>query len=344
MTTLNDLRSWLSDPSRLRALNQAIRAKIPASDVEDVVQSTLADALTAAEPPSESDAFNRWLFGIARHKIADYYRQHRRHEVVDSDAVATSTDSAPAAESARDLLRWVDQKLPNEPETTRTLEWMMREASGDRLETIAKEHEISAPAVRQRVSRLRRFLREHWAMELAAALGLLVVVTGLFAYRQHQSQLPIGPEVVRVTPTPAEQARRLREGAMVACRAGEWKPCVDDLDRAKVIDPAGDSASEVQEARVGAARALNPAPTPSRSLAPTTETPPEPSAVPLNTATPKLSNPPKKAVLPLNSIQKQVGPKSYESKTKASKSMDMDLGDSSNAPQKSDFREAVKRK
>lgn len=318
MTTPSDLRSWLSDPTRIRGLTQAIRAKVPASDVDDVVQSTLADALTAAEPPLDEAAFDRWLFGVARHKIADYYRRNRRAEVVDSDAVATSTHTEPTPESARDLLRWVDQKLPNEPETTRTLEWMMREASGDKLETIAKEHELSAPAVRQRVSRLRRFLREHWAMELAAALGLVVVVTGLFAYRQHQSRLPIGPEVVTVTPTPAEQARKLREAGLSACRAGEWKPCIDDLDRAKELDPAGDTASEIQEARVGATRALTPVAAPSDAVE---SAPADPSATPVPSAVPpvkseqsnkaKTAKPPTKATLPTN-VQKQVGPKSSE--------------------------------
>jgi RNA polymerase sigma factor (sigma-70 family) len=294
MTTPNDLRSQLSNPTLLRALAQAIRAKVPASDVEDVVQSTLADALAAAEPPNDPTAFERWLFGIARHKVADYYRRNRRHEVVDSDAVATSTNAATAPESARDLLRWVDQELPKEPETTRTLEWMMREASGDRLETIAQEQDVSAPAVRQRVSRLRRFLRERWALELAAALGLLVVVTGIFAYRQNHARPPIGPEpVVRLAPLPAEQARKLRETALKACRAGEWKPCLTDLDRAKELDLAGDSASEVQEARIGAARALNPAPAPSPSIAPTsTESMSKRATPPVLTKPPA---PPKKA-------------------------------------------------
>ncbi len=324
MMTPNDLRTWLSDPSRIRALTQAIRAKVPASDVEDVVQSALADALTAAEPPTDEAAFDRWLFGIARHKIADYYRRNRRQEVVDSDALATSTHTEPTPESARDLLRWVDQELPKEPETTRTLEWMMREASGDRLETIAQEHELSAPAVRQRVSRLRRYLRERWALELAAALGLLVVVTGIFAYRQRHAQPTIGPEIVRVTPTPAEQARKLREAALTACRSGEWKPCLTDLDRAKDLDPAGDSSSEVQQARVGAARALNPPPNPFAEPAPSIA--PTSSAVPIQSATPP---PLLKTAPPMKAIQKPQeskldAPKKYQPQ-KASKASNVDL-------------------
>jgi RNA polymerase sigma factor (sigma-70 family) len=318
MTNPSDLHTWLSDPARIRAITQAIGAKVPTSDVEDVVQSTLADALTAAEPPHEEAAFDRWLFGIARHKVADHYRRHRHQEVVDSDTVATTAHLEATPETARDLLRWVDQELPKQPETTRTLEWMMREASGDRLETIAKEHELSAPAVRQRISRLRRYLRERWALELTAALGLLVVVTGLFAYRQRHIQPPIGPEIVGVAPSAAESARRLREAALSACRAGEWRPCLVGLDRARALDPLGDSAEVVQSARLGAARALNPSPTPTAT--------PNPSAPPRPSATP---NPPAKPTSPVRSMPKErqtpQAPKKYSPSSKAGLQSEFEL-------------------
>ncbi|HEY5960603.1 MAG TPA: sigma-70 family RNA polymerase sigma factor [Polyangiaceae bacterium] len=288
MTISNDLHGWLSAKPRLAALNQVIRTKIPAVDVDDVVQSTLADALTAREPPPDPAAFDRWLFGIARHKIADYYRRHRRHEVVDSDIVAGSICTEAVPDSANDLLRWVDRELPLEPETTRTLEWMMREADGDPLETIAKENDIAAPTVRQRVSRLRRYLRERWALQVAAALGLFVVVTGLFAYRQHERRHALLPDPARV-PSSIERAVELRKTALEACRVGEWKPCIDRLDRAKLLDPAGDVTVEVQAARSGASRALTPITAPSPSTTPMRA--PSPSATPAEREAPERSAP-----------------------------------------------------
>lgn len=270
----------LGDPVRVRALTRVVRAKIPGRDVEDVVQSILADALASSDPPTDIAAFERWLHGIARHKIADYYRRHRRHEVLDPDVLERDPDqglntSATSPESARDLLRWVDGELPRGDDAPRTLEWMLREASGDRLETIAEEHALPAPAVRQRVSRLRRYLRERWALQLAAALGLCVVITSVYAYRSYRAQPSIHPDLARREVTAAERARQIRQAAFDACKANRWQSCLDELERAKRLDPAGDAANDVQQARVGAANALQPPPTPAPP--PSTSAQPEPS-------------------------------------------------------------------
>jgi DNA-directed RNA polymerase specialized sigma24 family protein len=266
-----DLHQWLSDKSRLKALTAAVRAKVPDCDVEDIVQQALADALVANAPPSEASQFDRWLFGIAKHKVADYYRRHHRHEPIDEEFFA-SYEGATTPESARDLLRWVNKEVPKEAETTRTLEWMMREASGDHLETIAEEQQLSAPLVRQRVSRLRRFLRERWALQLAAALGLFVVATGLYAYQNYREVTPkLRPESAKVdsNPSPHELAKSLRDEATKACEKGQWQECLSSLDRAKVLDPDGDASRVVQIMKNEALDALNrPTATTSSTLSP----------------------------------------------------------------------------
>ena len=252
-----DLRSLLSEPARIRALTQCIRAKIPPHDVADVVQSTLADALAASSPPSDESALNRWLTGIARHKVADYYRGHRRHEWIDGDLDKHDAPADGPAESTRDLLRWVDGELASDCNAPRTLEWMMREADGDCLESIAAENNLSAPAVRQRVSRLRRYLKERWALQVAAALALVVVV-GVYASKQHRPT--IEPEPTARVETAGLVAQKLRQSALADCRSAKWEPCREQLDRAKVLDPAGDSASAIVEARADIQNATQPAP------------------------------------------------------------------------------------
>jgi hypothetical protein len=76
-------------------------------------------------------------------------------------------------------------------------------------------------------------------------------------------------------PTPQERAADLRRDAFEKCDAGQWQECLDGLDRAQGLDPAGDSNPAVQEKRDEAQRALHPvlqekspAPTPPKWTAP----------------------------------------------------------------------------
>lgn len=308
----DDRNKYLSDSVRLRSLSRAIRAKIPEHDAEDIIQSTIADALAASAPPLDTDAFDRWLLGIAGHKIADYYRRSRNHAHVDFDSLASDSIAETVPESARDLLRWVDRELPPQPETTRTLEWMMREASGDKLEAIAEEHSLPAPAVRQRVSRLRRFLRERWALQAAAALGLCAVVTGLFAWqRTHRRTVRAAPEIVRLTPSPAEEARKLRAQGLEACAKGQWQPCLADLDRAKALDPGGDPQGPVQEARAGAALALHPPAQAPDSV---------PSSAPASVPASQPSSGPTTRLRPRPTPAKSTGPKQFPQQSQSKSS------------------------
>jgi RNA polymerase sigma factor (sigma-70 family) len=258
----------LSDPELRRALTRLVRARAPEADVEDVVQSTLVEAIAAENAPQDPEELRKWVFGIARHKIVDRHRKAGRVELT-GDELEVAATSAP--HSAEDLLRWVESALPENPEAKKTLEWMAREAEGDKLEAIAAEERIPAARVRQRVSRLRRLLRERWAA--AAALGVLV----LTAIGYWSSRGPKGPApVASVTPsaTPFERARAMRDAALERCGAGAWEACVKGLDDARALDPVGDEASAVQEARAAAARRGAPEPPPSAEPAPS------PSAVP----------------------------------------------------------------
>jgi len=55
-----------------------VRRRVPESDAEDIVQSALTEALAARTAPDEPEAMRKWIWGIARNKIADFYRRTRR--------------------------------------------------------------------------------------------------------------------------------------------------------------------------------------------------------------------------------------------------------------------------
>jgi DNA-directed RNA polymerase specialized sigma24 family protein len=252
----------LANPSLRASLSAFVRARVPGTEVDDIVQSALAEALAAERVP-EDDEVVAWVHGIARHKVVDWFRRARREMPQDpevTDAVAAA-ESAP--QSARELLRWATKELPNGEEHARTFEWMLREGAGEKLESIAADERVPAPRVRQRVSRLRKHYRARWAAALAM-LVLAAVAIGLAMRKRPREEiapLPAPLVVPTVTPqapepTPEERAAEMRRDAFDKCAAGRWHDCLDGLDDAERLDPAGDTTPAVRAQRGAAERAL----------------------------------------------------------------------------------------
>jgi outer membrane protein TolC len=60
------------------------------------------------------------------------------------------------------------------------------------------------------------------------------------------------PEPVESAPPQLVSAADLRRDAFGECQVHEWAACLADLDRARAIDPAGDAAPAVKDARARA--------------------------------------------------------------------------------------------
>jgi len=168
------MKTRVADPALRREVEAAVRRRVRGDEAEDVVQATLADVLSATIVPEAPEEFRRFVFGVARNKVFDHFRRQKR------ESEGLSDDQALAPEpplSARDILRWAEGELPDS-ESQSTLEWMLREGDGEKLEHIARDAKLPATRVRKRVSRLRKFLRERWAAELTL-VGLLLLLGGL---------------------------------------------------------------------------------------------------------------------------------------------------------------------
>jgi hypothetical protein len=118
------------------------------------------------------------------------------------------------------------------------IDWLVRaKVEGESEVAIAQEQGVSHEVVRKRVSRLVAFLRERAATLLAA---FVLLVAGVWALTRRPAEMAGPREAVRFEP-PAPDASELRRRAERACAAGAWQACVDDVEAAHDLDPAGET-------------------------------------------------------------------------------------------------------
>ncbi|MEO6599890.1 MAG: RNA polymerase sigma factor [Polyangiaceae bacterium] len=189
----NQNATRVADPELREALSKYARRRLPPGEIEDLIQNTLTEALISSNAPSDLRDFQRWIHGIARHKIADSYRRRGRSAALGVDIEATAGE--PAAEPG-ELLQWIESELPKTDGAHATLHWLLRESDGESLDEIARDAALPAPRVRQRVSRLRRHFHARW-LALGAAGLLLLLVAGLLlrSARETSSVPPIAREL-----------------------------------------------------------------------------------------------------------------------------------------------------
>jgi DNA-directed RNA polymerase specialized sigma24 family protein len=123
------------------------------------------------------------------------------------------------------------------------------EAEGVPLEEIGEELGITERAVRGRLARMRaKFAAKLAELGMLSILVLLGVMLGtqVGAIAVWDGARPDVP--VHIV-TPQERAAQLREEGIGACDERRWDECLVLLDHAASIDPAGDDAPEVWQAR-----------------------------------------------------------------------------------------------
>lgn len=284
-TPSGDAQSPLADPALRRLLEDFVKRRVPAPDVDDVVQTILLDALASHARPEGGEDLRKWLLGVARHKVVD----HHRRAVREPASEIPDVEAGPDPIEARSLARWAEEQAASTDEAQKTLGWMAREGEGEKLESIAAEENVPAARVRQRVSRMRRWMKERWLAELAAVAVLAALAFAAWRLLRQPDEReapearpddPKGvPSLAPTAPSPLMRARELRADALRACEASAWQACLNRLDEAARLDPAGDAAPDVAAARERAREAQKSPPlSPSVSPGPKTSLGPVPTA------------------------------------------------------------------
>lgn len=258
----------LLQPELRQHLARYLRRRLPPADADDALQAVYCAALEANSIPDEQEHLRRWLTVIARRQVAAYYERVSTEQLGEPPEVNVQ----PGTEETLSLLRWAERQAaecPNE-EVHQTLDWMARESDGEKLETIAAETRIPSARVRQRVFRLRRFMKARWALEISAALFVVAIASWVLSRRSHPvtnlDPAPVPSESVALpipsASTPPNRAEVIRKMAFQHCDENRFEECVRLLDEAAVLDPIGDADSMVTSARQRAIKQLKPPPPP----------------------------------------------------------------------------------
>src|SRR5262245_58614547 len=113
----------LGDPGLRRALEDFVRRRVPPSEVDDVVQTVLCDALAAPGRPRDPNELKRWLLGVARHKVVDLHRRARR----EPPAELPDIEVGPPPVEEREMAQWAERQVGSTRDAQKTLAWMARE-------------------------------------------------------------------------------------------------------------------------------------------------------------------------------------------------------------------------
>jgi DNA-directed RNA polymerase specialized sigma24 family protein len=265
----------LADPALRRALLAYAKSRgVPEREREDVVQSTLAKAWRGrASWPATRAGFHHWVFAIAFCTAIDEFRGRVRAALLkgkapqdaaqeddgDDDPVEALPAPPGATPEHRDGLRFVDEHAKKHPSWQRAFGWVLRACSGESYADIAASEGVTEEAVRSAIKKFRASVRDALGGDTAKLFLVLLVAVFLYGVfgppkRDRETATP-APEPAPTMQAPADGADALRRRAFDECDAHRWTPCLEDLDRARDLDPAGESLETVRAARRAAQEA-----------------------------------------------------------------------------------------
>jgi DNA-directed RNA polymerase specialized sigma24 family protein len=260
----------LASPAVADKILAAIRGRVPASEVPDLVQATYLRALIAPRPPETLNELVRLVSVIARNVVVDFHRKrahHARRTVDGEDPDRVAVEDAPSSArdplEAREVLDWIDREVQRGQLPEEALRWSRELAAGATCQEIARREGKSVSAVKVAIHRARKLVHERWRAYLAtAALGALALFA-IYVLRRPRTEAIVRDTAPApaLAPTPAaptrlQQAQEFRDQAFRACADSRWLECLRDFNEAKDRDPAGDADPRVQAVRKKAGEEL----------------------------------------------------------------------------------------
>jgi DNA-directed RNA polymerase specialized sigma24 family protein len=261
-------KQMLVDADLKKVIRNSVRGRVPASEIEDVVQDTLAAAHGAPSlPVGKGDDRNAYVVAIARKKAIDNRRRAVRFPELGEQASVEEhvVQAVPAADMVgRDFLSRLTADLREDQ--TVTFRCMTRKLMGEDLAEIAREVGIPYDTLYKRVTTMQRSMREKFLR--LGGVGVVLLALGLSwgAVQPRTTLAPDQPQDISLLEPavsthvgetdPMDWARVLRGEAFRACMNDQWMECLDGLNAAGQLDPDGEQQPAVKAARADAQSAI----------------------------------------------------------------------------------------
>ncbi|MEM1126126.1 MAG: sigma-70 family RNA polymerase sigma factor [Bacteroidota bacterium] len=163
----------LSAPARpfweplIHGLRAFVARRVPAADVDDVVQDLLLRLHESAPTLRQAERAEAWVYGIARRTIADFYRRRKVVPTVPAESVAEAVDPAdehlaPYAgdhDVHEEVLSWLRPMAEALPDGYREA-LVMADFEGQPQQAVADVLGLTLSGAKSRIQRARRHLAE----------------------------------------------------------------------------------------------------------------------------------------------------------------------------------------
>jgi RNA polymerase sigma-70 factor (ECF subfamily) len=126
------------------------------STAKDISQEVLLKVYNFCSCKSGVRNVRSWLFQIAQNTIIDYYRKNKNHVVTNTFYEVAEEDEASAFKDAAEFILPMINLLPE----AYAAPLRMSDVDGTNLKDIAEELDLGLSAVKQRVSRGRKMLKD----------------------------------------------------------------------------------------------------------------------------------------------------------------------------------------
>jgi DNA-directed RNA polymerase specialized sigma24 family protein len=240
-------RELLADREIHESIRTVIRLRgVPRQDVEDVLNTVIADAMEDEQlPVHDREQARLYLGACARARSIDHARSRTRRSAREVEADERLPDRSSPEQGA--LLASLLEH--GQTRYARAFTWWFRfTVLGESQIEIALSDDVHPDHVQHAIATVRAGLRGFGSagvMALMLMTGWVLRLHGPAAHPDEISGAATSPPSTTLAPTesplPFDDARTLRLRAEQEVAAGQWTTAAQDLDEARLRDPNGET-------------------------------------------------------------------------------------------------------